>query len=89
MARKSGALARGLDVLVATPGRLVDHLDSRVAHLGKTEFFVLDEVDQMLDLGFAKSIRRIVGTLPKQPPEFVLLGDDADRNRKARRRAAA
>ena len=60
------ALAKGLDVLVATPGRLVDHLDSRVAHLGKTEFFVLDEVDQMLDLGFAKSIRRIVGTLPKQ-----------------------
>ncbi len=60
------ALQRGLDILVATPGRLVDHLDSRVAHLGKTEFFVLDEVDQMLDLGFAKSIRRIVGTLPKQ-----------------------
>ena len=66
MAPQIRALARGLDVLVATPGRLVDHLDSRVAHLGKTEFFVLDEVDQMLDLGFAKSIRRIVGTLPKQ-----------------------
>jgi ATP-dependent RNA helicase RhlE len=60
------ALARGLDVLVATPGRLVDHLDSRVAHLGKTEFFVLDEVDQMLDLGFVKAIRRVVGELPKQ-----------------------
>ncbi len=66
MARRSARWRRGLDVLVATPGRLVDHLDSRVAHLGKTEFFVLDEVDQMLDLGFAKSIRRIVGTLPKQ-----------------------
>ena len=60
------ALARGLDVLVATPGRLIDHLDSRVAHLGKTEFFVLDEVDQMLDLGFAKAIQRVVGTLPKR-----------------------
>jgi ATP-dependent RNA helicase RhlE len=59
------ALARGLDVLVATPGRLVDHLDSRVAHLGKTEFLVLDEVDQMLDLGFAKAIQRVVGALPK------------------------
>ncbi len=58
------ALARGLDVLVATPGRLVDHLDSRVAHLGKTEFFVLDEVDQMLDLGFSKAIHRVVGALP-------------------------
>ncbi len=60
------ALARGLDILVATPGRLVDHLDSRAAHLGKTEFFVLDEVDQMLDLGFVKAIRRVVGELPKQ-----------------------
>ncbi|WP_395665903.1 DEAD/DEAH box helicase [Methylocella sp.] len=60
------ALQRGLDVLVATPGRLVDHLDAGAAHLGKTEFFVLDEVDQMLDLGFVKSIRRIVGTLPRE-----------------------
>ncbi|WP_036259460.1 DEAD/DEAH box helicase [Methylocapsa aurea] len=60
------ALARGLDVLVATPGRLVDHLDSRAAQLGKTEFFVLDEVDQMLDLGFVKAIRRVVRDLPKQ-----------------------
>jgi ATP-dependent RNA helicase RhlE len=60
------ALARGLDVLVATPGRLVDHLDARVAHLGGTEFFVLDEVDQMLDLGFVKPIRRIVGDLPSR-----------------------
>ncbi|PNG25570.1 DEAD/DEAH box helicase [Methylocella silvestris] len=60
------ALQRGLDVLVATPGRLVDHLDSGVAHLGKTEFFVLDEVDQMLDLGFVKAIHRIVRTLPQR-----------------------
>jgi ATP-dependent RNA helicase RhlE len=60
------ALAKGLDVLVATPGRLVDHLDSRVAHLRGVEFFVLDEVDQMLDLGFVKSIRRVVRDLPKQ-----------------------
>lgn len=60
------ALSRGLDVLVATPGRLVDHLDARVAHLGGTEFFVLDEVDQMLDLGFVKPIRRIVGDLPSR-----------------------
>jgi len=60
------ALAKGLDVLVATPGRLVDHLDTRVAHLRAVEFFVLDEVDQMLDLGFVKSIRRVVRDLPKQ-----------------------
>lgn len=77
------ALARGLDILVATPGRLVDHLDARVAHLGATEFFVLDEVDQMLDLGFAKAINRVVGALPSRrqnlffsatmPPEIARL----------------
>ena len=60
------ALQAGLDVLVATPGRLLDHLDARVANLGAVEFLVLDEVDQMLDLGFIKPIRRIVRELPKK-----------------------
>jgi len=60
------ALEAGLDVLVATPGRLLDHLDARAAHLGAVEFLVLDEVDQMLDLGFIKPIRRIVRELPKK-----------------------
>ena len=59
------ALAGGLDVLVATPGRLMDHLDSRHVTLRNVEFFVLDEVDQMLDLGFVKSIRKIARELPK------------------------
>ena len=59
------ALARGLDILVATPGRLEDHLDTRAARLGETEIFVLDEADRMLDLGFVKAIRRIAGALPK------------------------
>jgi ATP-dependent RNA helicase RhlE len=60
------ALAHGLDILVATPGRLEDHLDSRAARLGETEIFVLDEADRMLDLGFVKAIRRIAGALPKR-----------------------
>ncbi len=60
------ALSAGLDVLVATPGRLVDHLDARVANLSEVEFLVLDEVDRMLDLGFVKPIRRIVRELPKR-----------------------
>jgi ATP-dependent RNA helicase RhlE len=60
------ALAQGLDVLVATPGRLLDHLDTRAAHLGAVEFLVLDEVDQMLDLGFIKPIRTIVRGIPKK-----------------------
>ncbi len=60
------ALREGLDVLVATPGRLIDHLDAGVATLRAVEFLVLDEVDQMLDLGFVKPIRRIVRELPKR-----------------------
>ena len=60
------ALTAGLDVLVATPGRLLDHLDARVANLSAVEFLVLDEVDQMLDLGFIKPIRRIVRELPRK-----------------------
>jgi ATP-dependent RNA helicase RhlE len=59
------ALAAGVDVLVATPGRLIDHLGERTAQLGETEILVLDEADQMLDLGFLQPIRRIVSHLPK------------------------
>ena len=60
------ALAAGVDILVATPGRLIDHINEKVANLGGVEIFVLDEADQMLDLGFLPPIRRIVATLPKQ-----------------------
>jgi ATP-dependent RNA helicase RhlE len=60
------ALAAGVDVLVATPGRLIDHIQEKVANLGGVEIFVLDEADQMLDLGFLPPIRKIVATLPKQ-----------------------
>jgi len=57
------ALARGVDVLVATPGRLIDHLGARNIWSTETEIFVLDEADQMLDLGFLPSVRRIVAQL--------------------------
>jgi ATP-dependent RNA helicase RhlE len=56
-------LARGVDVLVATPGRLIDHLGEGNVALAGTEVLVLDEADQMLDLGFLPSIRRIVSRL--------------------------
>ncbi len=59
------ALERGIDVLVATPGRLLDHLGQHTAYLGETEIFVLDEADQMLDLGFIVPIRRIVNNFKK------------------------
>jgi ATP-dependent RNA helicase RhlE len=54
------ALARGVDVLVAAPGRLIDHLRGRDISLAGTEILVLDEADRMLDLGFLPPIRRIV-----------------------------
>ena len=57
-------MAGGVDVLVACPGRLLDHLAERTVDLGAVETFVLDEADQMLDLGFMPSIRRIVRALP-------------------------
>ena len=60
------ALAAGVDVLVATPGRLIDHIGEKYAKLDQTEVFVLDEADQMLDLGFLQPIRRIVSNLPKE-----------------------
>ena len=59
------ALLRGVDILVATPGRLLDHMTERNITFAATEVFVLDEADQMLDLGFMPAIRRIVGQLPK------------------------
>lgn len=58
------ALARGLDILVATPGRLIDHLQSGNLRLDSTEIVVLDEADHMLDLGFVVPIRQILKELP-------------------------
>ena len=60
------ALARGVDIIVAAPGRLLDHLGERDADLSGVEIFVLDEADQMLDMGFIMPIRQIVKHLPKQ-----------------------
>jgi len=56
-------LARGVDVLVATPGRLLDHLDARHVALEGVETLVLDEADQMLDMGFIQPIRRIISKI--------------------------
>jgi ATP-dependent RNA helicase RhlE len=58
------ALAGGVDILVATPGRLLDHVSQGNAHLEQTEVFVLDEADRMLDMGFIHDIRRLVRALP-------------------------
>ncbi len=58
------AMRRGVDVLVATPGRLLDLIDQRHVDLSAVEFFVLDEVDRMLDMGFLRDVKRVVAMLP-------------------------
>ena len=59
-------LARGVDILVATPGRLLDHVGQRSVDLSKVEILVLDEADRMLDMGFIHDIRKLLALLPKQ-----------------------
>ena len=60
------SLKRGVDILVATPGRLLDHLRSRTVDLSGIEILVLDEADRMLDMGFIHDIRRVLQALPAQ-----------------------
>jgi ATP-dependent RNA helicase RhlE len=57
-------LRRGVDILVATPGRLMDHLGQKTVDLSQVEILVLDECDRMLDMGFIRDIRKIMAVLP-------------------------
>jgi len=61
---QTDALRRGADVLVATPGRLLDLIDQGYIRLNDVEYFVLDEADRMLDMGFIHDIRKIIAKLP-------------------------
>lgn len=66
MAPQESAFRKGVDVLIATPGRLLDHLQYPYARLGGIEHLILDEADRMLDMGFLPDIRRILQRVPKQ-----------------------
>jgi len=64
--RQIRALGRGVDIVVATPGRLLDLIDQRAFTIKDTEIFVLDEADQMMDMGFIHPLKRIAKLLPKE-----------------------
>ncbi len=64
--RQVQALSRGVDILVATPGRLMDLMNQRKLTLKNVEFFVLDEADRMLDMGFINDIKKIISKLPQK-----------------------
>jgi ATP-dependent RNA helicase RhlE len=67
------ALKKGVEVLVATPGRLLDLVQQKAVHLGKVQILVLDEADRMLDMGFIPDIKRIISLLPAPPLRQTLL----------------
>ncbi len=66
------ALRRGADIIVATPGRLIDHMDRHNVDLSCIDTLVLDEADRMLDMGFAPALRKILGVLPKASRQTLL-----------------
>src|SRR5690606_21226307 len=63
---QTAALRQGCEVLIATPGRLLDHVGQKTVNLSQVEVLVLDEADRMLDMGFLPDIQRIIQLLPKQ-----------------------
>jgi ATP-dependent RNA helicase RhlE len=72
------ALRRGVDVLVATPGRLLDHHQQGTLDLSHVEFFVLDEADRMLDMGFIHDIKRVLAVLPPKKQSLLFSATFSD-----------
>ncbi|AEY02514.1 DEAD/DEAH box helicase [Oceanimonas sp. GK1] len=72
------ALGRKVDIVVATPGRLLDHVSQRSIDLSRVEMLVLDEADRMLDMGFIRDIRRILALLPKQRQNLLFSATFSD-----------
>jgi ATP-dependent RNA helicase RhlE len=97
MGPQEHAFRSGVDVMIATPGRLLDHLRAPYARLAHLEFLVLDEADRMLDMGFLPDIRRILRHIPQKrqtlffsatmPPEILKLTQEMLRNPEVIQRA--
>ena len=71
-------LIRGVDILVATPGRLLDHVGQRSVDLSSVELLVLDEADRMLDMGFIHDIRKLLALVPKQKQTLLFSATFSD-----------
>ena len=71
-------LRKGVDILVATPGRLLDHIGQKTLDLSQVEILVLDEADRMLDMGFIHDIRKVLSLLPKQRQNLLFSATFSD-----------
>jgi ATP-dependent RNA helicase RhlE len=76
-------LRRGVDILVATPGRLLDHHGQRTLDLSHVEIFVLDEADRMLDMGFIHDIKKVLAVLPQKKQSLLFSPPSATRSRRS------
>jgi len=66
MAPQTAALRAGVEIVIATPGRLLDHVQQKTLNLSQTQILVMDEADRMLDMGFLPDLQRIINLLPKK-----------------------
>ena len=73
-------LVKGVDIVVATPGRLLDHVGQKSIDLSRIEILILDEADRMLDMGFIPDVRRIVKYHPEKTSNTAIFGDVFKRN---------
>ncbi|MBA5686769.1 DEAD/DEAH box helicase [Rugamonas apoptosis] len=71
-------LKHGVDILVATPGRLLDHMEQRTVDLSKVEILILDEADRMLDMGFIRDIRKVLAALPAKRQNLLFSATFSD-----------
>lgn len=78
MSAQVHVLRRGVDIIVATPGRLVDHMQRRTVDMSSIEVLTLDEADRLLDMGFLPALRRIIATLPRQRQTLLFSATLAD-----------
>ncbi len=82
---QKAALAAGAQVVVGTPGRIIDHLERRTLSLAGLRFLVLDEADEMLRMGFAEDVDRILTDAPREPADGAVLGHHAAGHPQGRR----